>query len=422
MRTQKFYLNAVHGSLEYCLAILNPKAVPVDLYLEPTTLCNLKCSACPTGEGLQEIKERTELSIIKNYYEEYSQYLVKWHLFNWGEPTLHKDFTSILNLLSQGSFDLHISSNFSLPLDDDALESIYNALTRNLILKIDMDGFTHHTQSEYRKGSKIEIVKENCRKLSSLIKSKSNQFNSRIRLPWIAFLEFPHNLHELDECKNFASDLGFAFKTYDSPFVKGQGYSPVSLKPSEAKQGCAWLYSTLLVSPLSSKLLPCCGVWSDKHSIPLADPTASKAHNIWSQSKLMNSRRILSKKRQNYSNNQLNTIFSFNNANISGMDLSQSNDTVDKCVTCYLGGIYHQGKSLLYDTASRYVKHRFPDVLDLFKSILFKLDDKKNIYAIGYLEDIVLQLNKTLGDKSPSERSINDYSALIHGLSGLPNL
>lgn len=418
MRTQKFHLNAVHGSLEYCLAILNPKAVPVDLYLEPTTLCNLKCSACPTGEGLQEIKERTELSIIKNFYEEYSQYLVKWHLFNWGEPTLHKDFSSILNLLSQGSFDLHISSNFSLPLDNEALESIYSALTRNLILKIDMDGFTSHTQSEYRKGSKIEIVKENCRKLSSLVKSRSN----RIRIPWIAFLEFPHNLHELDECKNFANDLGFTFKAYDSPYIKGQGYSPVSLKALEAKQGCAWLYSCLLVSPLSTKLLPCCGVWSDKHSIPLDDSTASKAYHTWSQSKLMNSRRKLSQKRQDYSSSQLNTIFSFNNANTSGMDLNQSNDTVDKCVTCSLGGVYHQGKSLLYNTSSNYVKSRFPGIFDLYNSILFKLEDKKNIRAIRYLQDTILQLNENLADKSPSERSINDYSVLIQRLSDLPNI
>ena len=48
-------------------------------------------------------------------------------MFNWGEATAHPNFAEIINLLSEGDFMLHLSSNFSIRLSDDSIKALAKA-------------------------------------------------------------------------------------------------------------------------------------------------------------------------------------------------------------------------------------------------------------------------------------------------------
>ena len=239
-RTTKYHLNNIHLALEYKLQVINPTSIPIDLHLEPTTLCNLSCPSCPTGDKRNDIKQRADINLISDYFTEYSQYLHQWHMFNWGEATAHPNFAEIINLLSEGDFMLHLSSNFSIRLSDDSIKAL--AKSKNLILRIDMDAFSQDALSQYRKGANIQIIKDNARRLSSELKNYPDS-----KKPWLAFLKF-HNQSEERLVNSFATELGFGFNSY-SPLPTGVPNEPTEFADRKMPMGCSWLHSAICISP-----------------------------------------------------------------------------------------------------------------------------------------------------------------------------
>jgi hypothetical protein len=417
MQTTKSKLNCIHLALDYYFQNPRPTSIPIDLYLEPTTHCNLQCSACPTGEGLSTIKERTTTEIISSYLDELGQYLHKWHLFNWGEPTIHPEFARIINILSAQQFTLYVSSNFSRMLNENDIEALSDALFRGLSLKIDMDGFTHDVQQAYRKGSKVEIVKENCIKLARRIRDGVKRGRTGLTRPWIAFLEFDHNMHEKDLCRQFAKELGFDFKSY-SPAIQGVPGTATSFTEEESNYGCSWLYSNLVISPSGKRLFPCCGGWAEHNSIVPEEISPAGAYSTWSQSHIMASRRDLSLKRTRMTSAQLNAILTLNNLTSDAMDLRQNEITVvDLCERCNLGHSYHQNKNYIFHSALASSHELFrSDRLTRSLQALFrnKNSDLQDIRNTCHKASAAL--NEQLTDISPSNRKMSHYEDFIRNL------
>ena len=127
-RTTKFHLNRVHTLLEIYLRRPSPTNVPMFCLHEPTTGCNLHCPACPTGLGLANVKQTADLEDYDQVCLEFGTYIDTYYLFNWGEPTMSRHFVDIVNRLRAEPFSVHMSSNFSVPLKDEAIEALASML------------------------------------------------------------------------------------------------------------------------------------------------------------------------------------------------------------------------------------------------------------------------------------------------------
>lgn len=409
-RTTKFYLNLIHSAFEYKTHILEPKSIPIDLYLEPSTLCNLKCPACPTGLGLQEIKERTSLDAIEMYAREIGPYLLKWHLFNWGEPTIHPEFAEILNILNQYPFDLHLSSNFSIPLSEHVISQLAKGLcSMKLILKIDMDGFTGDIQNMYRQGSKVDIVKENCQKLSAHLAAQGKSY----RKPWLAFLKFEHNIHQENDVRNFAELLGFSFQSYD-PLKPNQSPDPVSIPASLSSFGCGWLFGALSITPSGKYIQPCCGGWSRSNSIESVSNGPSELLRLWSSDRLMQERRKLSKHRTQIGSYAFNAVMNFNRAQTVAMDTKQTDFSADICERCNMGNSYYQHTSLIINSAAQAIKHLFGSSPEANMYISLLSHPQPSSMALhSSMMRAIEATNYQIKSSLPSERKINNYRSII---------
>lgn len=411
-RTNEFYLNLIHSAFEYKAQILEPKSIPIDLYLEPSTLCNLKCPSCPTGLGLQEIRERTTIEVIEMYARELGPYLLKWHLFNWGEPSIHPDFSRILEILNQYPFSLHLSTNFSIPLSEQDITQLANGLrSQKLQLKIDMDGFTGDIQNMYRQGSKVDIVKENCRKLSAHL---SAQGQSYLR-PWLSFLKFEHNSHQEHDVRNFAETLGFAFKSYE-PLKPNQSPEPVSIPDALTSFGCGWLYGALTITPSGNNLQPCCGGWSRSNSIETPSSNEpSEILNLWSSDQRMQKRRQLSAHRTQIGPYALNAVMNFNRQQAVAMDVKQRDSSSDICERCNLGISYYQHTSLLIDGAIHAIKHLFGSSANtnMYESLL-KASHSSTMEGYSNLLQAIEATNHHIKFLLPSQRAVENYEPIIN--------
>ena len=74
------------------------KSKPYKLVLDPTNGCNLGCPLCPTGLGAS-LRKKGVLKINQfiEIIEQFKEYAIEVHLYNWGEPTLNKKLNEMLS-------------------------------------------------------------------------------------------------------------------------------------------------------------------------------------------------------------------------------------------------------------------------------------------------------------------------------------
>ena len=86
-----------------------PLVAPMSLYLEPTSLCNMRCEFCPTGDpqlrkrrpnGMMELSTVTKL--VRDV-QEWGVQLRRINLYKDGEPILHPHFIEMVQILKEGA-------------------------------------------------------------------------------------------------------------------------------------------------------------------------------------------------------------------------------------------------------------------------------------------------------------------------------
>ncbi len=330
-RSTKYQLNRVHTLLEMILRRPSPTNVPLYCMHEPTTGCNLKCPACPTGVGVANVRETADAEDYEVVCREFGNYLDIYYLFNWGEPTMAKSFAAIARRLRDEPFLVKVSSNFSLPIKDDVIDAL--ATMPNLELRISIDGATQESHQKYRVNSKLATVLDNARRLSQAIKASSTPPH-RV---FIGFLAFSYNSSEAVAVEKMATDIGLGFQRYDDPLVAGEPMPTGGLNVQEAF-GCSWLYSTICPTPKLTRLAPCCGVWDAEMLSPRLE--GRSLHEAFMHEQRFRDRRTTDSE---FARLPVETRVGHLRENMmrdEGMGLHQKESKVDACVGCTMGNAY----------------------------------------------------------------------------------
>lgn len=327
-RAPRYYLNKIHLLFEMIMRRPSPTNVPVYCLHEPTTGCNLKCPACPTGAGVTDLKETATLEDYEQVIKEFGAYLDVYYLFNWGEPTMHRELTAILDRLRTEPFRVHMSSNFSVPLKDETIAALANM--PNLNLRINVDGATQESHQKYRVNSKLSTVLDNAERLS-------REITLGLHHPevYFGFLSFDYNKDEFDAVQAMAQKLKFPAIRFDNPLVADETIPEVGLS-IEQEIGCTWLYSSISPSPGLTKIAPCCGVWDEKQ---MSDRAGSLHETFMREPKYMSRRTYDAEFAKRPNIDRVEHLRSNLRAD-KGMALRQREYTTDVCVNCTMGKSY----------------------------------------------------------------------------------
>lgn len=178
-------------------------ANPIDLTIDLTSACQLKCPYCSTGNGtISRVK-----SVMKdNLYHKLLNnvgpdcFLI-WYFSN-GEPLLHKRFGELVGTTKHHEVFSVISTNLSLDLSDSYLHQL---ITSGLgIISASIDGATEETYKQYRRGGDFNLVMKNLRRLVELKREMGLTYPL---IEW-RFLRFAHNEHEEEAARALAADVG----------------------------------------------------------------------------------------------------------------------------------------------------------------------------------------------------------------------
>jgi MoaA/NifB/PqqE/SkfB family radical SAM enzyme len=182
---------------------------PVQIRLEASSFCNLRCPLCTTTTGhVHNLAVGGGFLRLEDFRKllDDNPGLECIELSNYGEIFLNPALLSILELAHQRGVKLTAENGVNLNrVRPEVLEGLVKYQFRKLVCSI--DGASEETYSVYRVRGKFTNVVDNIRKINELKQRYRSPFPE---LVW-KFIIFGHNEHELPVAREMARELDMEF-------------------------------------------------------------------------------------------------------------------------------------------------------------------------------------------------------------------
>jgi MoaA/NifB/PqqE/SkfB family radical SAM enzyme len=268
------------------------KSKPYVLDIEMTNTCNYRCLFCSTGKGLGKNFGKMKPENIENLVKELGEYLYLASLHFRGEPLLNEDLPGIIELFHKNNIHTVMNSNISL-MDEKKARMIIESNLDYLVAAI--DGSTKETYEKYRVGGNFEKVLEN---LKRLIQLKKELKSSRPYIEW-QFIVFNHNIHQINEVKILAREMGVDNVSIISGYIEDDSFAVDTGKyksyksrilPLNKRTDCKSLWAVLTFG-WDGEVAACC--WDESISSHFGNVFKTGFNDIWNNEKFQNSRRLI---------------------------------------------------------------------------------------------------------------------------------
>lgn len=284
LKRPRAYWNWLVANLSMAARTGRLRARPLKLTFDPTNVCQLRCPLCPTGLRIQDRgSSYAALHLFEHMMEELGDDLFFVDFYNWGEPLLNRHLEEMLRAAAAKRIVTSVSTNLSLELSDERLESLLTSGLCELIVSI--DGASQETYGQYRRAGNWELAFGNLRRLLEL---KRRRGLKRPSIIWRYYV-FRFNEHEMGRARTMAEEIGVDRLVFGSPFLDATRFAneqgtPESIRgwastlpeynryqpghpeyedpnaPIEKRARCDWHYISTAVNP-DGGVSPCCAVF-----------------------------------------------------------------------------------------------------------------------------------------------------------------
>lgn len=170
------------------------------LYIELSSVCNLKCKMCFRNSWFDEVPTLMSDTTINHVKSTISDNDVKSIFFGgMGEPLLHNRIFELIKFSKDHKKQIELITNATLLTKDISEKLVESGIDT---LWISMDGFTKESYETIRKGSLYQKIIDNVKYFNSI---KGN-----IKLG-LTFVMMKENLTELNKINDFADKYGFDY-------------------------------------------------------------------------------------------------------------------------------------------------------------------------------------------------------------------
>jgi MoaA/NifB/PqqE/SkfB family radical SAM enzyme len=280
------YWNWLRANLEMARRATRIKAKPLKLSIDVTNACQLGCPMCPTGLKMQDRPiGNLNQGVFQDLLEEVGDFVFFVDFYNWGEPLLNKHIEEYVKIANQKKIWTTISTNLSLPLTEQRIQSLVESGLSELI--ISADGASQETYSTYRVGGDFELVTKNMQRFAQMKKSLGRK---NPRLIW-RYLVFSFNEHEMQKASDLAKELDLDEIVFAQPYVdyerfpdwipKDRKFQMKSLQnylefqnvasnseqksqPEKYHSRCDWHYISAAMN-VDGSIAPCCALFGKKN-------------------------------------------------------------------------------------------------------------------------------------------------------------
>lgn len=258
--------------------------LPIRLWIEATSICNLRCVMCPNKDLKKEEKGFMELSLFLKIIDEARHFVFDANLIHRGEGLLHPDFISMVTYAHEAGITAKFHTNATLMDEGKSRQLIEAGLDQ---ISFSFDGYDEKTYESIRLNANfektvanivrfLEIKKElKAKKPYAILElinfpeiykdaapSKKKQFMAR-------FQGLPLDRVEVKEMHNWAGEIG--------GLRRKKKYSP-----------CTFLWHALVIF-CDGSVLPCTQDFHGYYS--LGNVKDSSLAEIWNNERMIALRR-----------------------------------------------------------------------------------------------------------------------------------
>lgn len=271
---------------------LLPLDTPINVLIDPSSSCNLRCSFCPTSDAkrMREIgKFRGNMSfeLFKDIIDglgQFPQPIKNLHLSKDGEPLLNKFLPEMIRYAKDSGFveQITVTTNATL-LDKDIADRLANSgLDR---LRISLEGLD---EADYLKIAKYKVdFNELVEKIKYFCSIKGD-CHVHVKVPENCISDKPEQyFYELfqDVTDTYAIEqIVQLLPSYDIPELydidqeKGLFHQEV-----KRKEVCGFIFYSIAVSA-EGLVSPCCIDWAQE--LTIGDTTKNSLYEIWQSDEL----------------------------------------------------------------------------------------------------------------------------------------
>ena len=254
--------------------------LPIRLWVEPTSICNLSCVMCPNKELAKEQKGFMDFGLFKKIIDEAADFIFDVHLLHRGEALLHPDFFNMVKYAHTAGIVTRFHTNGTLLDEEKARKLIESGLDQ---FAFSFDGFDKETYESIRVNADFDKTVGNIIRFLEIKK----ELGAKKPVTLIELIHFPDLFEKVDrrakrafinrfqglpldqivvkELHNWAGDAGEILKT--------KAYSP-----------CTFLWHALIIF-WDGSVLPCT---QDFHGYyTLGNVQESSIKDIWNSERLV---------------------------------------------------------------------------------------------------------------------------------------
>ncbi|MFN7950963.1 MAG: radical SAM/SPASM domain-containing protein [bacterium] len=132
---------------------ITSQAMPVRLWIEPTSWCNLRCPYCPQAVPEQPPRGYMDLGLFEKIVDEARGFVYDVNLTHRGESTFHKDLCAMVRLCRERGIRTRIHTNATI-LNTERVDRLLDAAPD--LLSFSFDGYDKATYERNRVNGKFE--------------------------------------------------------------------------------------------------------------------------------------------------------------------------------------------------------------------------------------------------------------------------
>jgi radical SAM protein with 4Fe4S-binding SPASM domain len=254
--------------------------MPIRLWIEPTSVCNLRCVMCPNKELTKDQKGFMDFELFKKIVDEARGFVSDVHLLHRGESLLHPDFFKMVRYAHDAGIVTRFHTNGTL-LDEDKSRRLIEAGLDQFAFSV--DGLDKETYESIRVNAVFEKTMAN---IIRFLKIKK-ELGAKKPVTFIELIHFPDAAQKYDKAARRAFIERFKGLPLDRLHVKElhNWAGDVGTAPaSTAYSPCTFLWHALIIF-WDGAVLPCTQDFFGYYR--LGNVRDSSLREIWNNDKMI---------------------------------------------------------------------------------------------------------------------------------------
>ena len=187
--------------------------MPLRLWVEPTSICNLRCVMCPNKDLKKEDKGFMDMGLFRKIIDEAAPWVYDVHLLHRGESLLHPEFFVMARYASENHVRTKLHTNGTLLDEDKSRQMIESGIDQ---LSFSFDGYDKETYESIRVNGDFDLTVKNIQRFLEIKK----ELKSKKPYTILELINFPDSEINSDAEKQKAFRDNFRGLPLDKLVVK----------------------------------------------------------------------------------------------------------------------------------------------------------------------------------------------------------